>query len=115
MNKSWAKKFISPKFVLSSWYESNLDISILTTTWQQKLAYQKSMLKYSDNLIEKSVNNNLLSDDLLSDDLLNGNIFIYIHSNINIDTKAKSNLGKDMINNNLLEKNFGINIENLFE
>ena len=73
------------------------------------------MLKYSDNLIEKSVNNNLLSDDLLSDDLLNGNIFIYIHSNINIDTKAKSNLGKDMINNNLLEKNFGINIENLFE
>ena len=78
------------------------------------------MLKDSDDCVDKGVSNNLLSNNLLSNNLLSDNLLgdnnpAHIDSNINMDTKAKSNLNKDMIGNNLLEENSGINVENLFQ
>ena len=77
------------------------------------------MLKYSNDFVEKSASNNLLGNDLLSNDLLGNdllgdNSFAYIDSNIDMDTKAKSNSDEDMTGNNLLKENSGINIEDLF-
>ena len=73
------------------------------------------MLKYFDESVEKSVTNNLLSDDLLSDNLLSDNNSAYINSNIHIDTKVKSNPDKNIIGGKFLEKNFRINIKDLFQ
>lgn len=72
-------------------------------------------IQYSDNWVEKGVGNNLLGNDLLGDDLLSNNSLAHINSNINMDTKTKSNLDKDIISGNLLEKNSEINIEDLFQ
>lgn len=109
------KKFVSLEFVFFSWNESNLDILILTSTQQQNLACWKSMLKYLDDSIEESAGDNLLVDNLLGNNLLGDKNLAHINSNINMDTKAKLNLDKDMSGGNFLEKNFGINIENLFQ
>lgn len=49
------------------------------------------MSKYLNNLIKKDVGNNLLGD----------NNFIHINNNIDINTKAKSNLDEDMTDKNL--------------
>lgn len=40
----------------------------------------------------------------INDNLLNNDNFIYIHSNINIDIKAKSNLDKNITDSNSLWK-----------
>ena len=49
------------------------------------------MLKYSDDSVEEGAGNNLLDNNLLDDDLLGDDSLVYIDSNINMDTKAKSN------------------------
>ncbi len=72
------------------------------------------MLKYSNKFVKESAGNNLLGDNLLDDDLLGNNSPTHIDSNIDMDTKVKSNPDKDMIGDNLLKENFGINIEDLF-
>lgn len=68
------------------------------------------MLKYSNDLIAKDTDDNSLSHNLLDNDLLGNNSLIYINCNINIDIKVKSNLDKNMIDDNLLEENFEIKI-----
>lgn len=78
------------------------------------------MLKYSNDSVKEGTGNDLLGDDLLGDnllgdDLLGDNSPIHINSNIDIDTKAKLNLDKDITDENLLKKNSGINIEDLFQ
>lgn len=73
------------------------------------------MLKYSNNSIKESANDHLLGNNLLSDNLLDNNNPVYINSNIYMNTKTKSNLDQDMTNYNFLEKNFRINIKNLFQ
>ena len=83
--------------------------------YYKNLTHQKSMLKYFDDFVKKGASDNLLSDNLLVDDLLDNNNSAHIDSNINMDTKAKLNSDKDMTGNNLLEKNSGINIEDLFQ
>ncbi len=72
------------------------------------------MLKYSDDSIEEDIGDDLLGDDLLDDDPLGDNSPAHIDSDIDMDTEAKSNPDEDMISNNLLEENSGINIEDLF-
>ncbi len=72
------------------------------------------MLKYSDSSVEKDAGDNLLGDDLLGDDPLGDNNPTYVDSNIDIDIEAKSNPDKDMIGNNFLEENSGINIKDPF-
>lgn len=108
--KAKQKEFISPEFVFFSRNKSDLDISILILAWWQKLAYWKLMLKYFDNSVEKSANDNLLNDNFSGDDLLDGNSLAHINSNIDMNIKAKSNSDKDMIGSNFLEENSGINI-----
>ncbi len=109
------KKFISPKFILLSWNESDLDIPILTPVRLQKLAYEKSILKYSDDSVKENADDNLLSDNFLGNNLLDDDSPTYIDSNINIDTKAKLNSVEDMTSDKLLEENSEINIEDLFQ
>lgn len=87
---------------------------MLILAWQWELAHQKSISKYSDDLIEEDAGDNLLTDNLLGDVLLSDNNLVHIDSNIDIDTKAKSNHDEDMIGNKLLEENPGINIKNMF-
>ncbi len=82
---------------------------MLTPARRQKLAYQKFILKYFDNSVEEHDGDNLLGDDPLGD-----NSPTRSDSNINMDTKTRSNFYEDMTSNNLLEKNSGINIEDLF-
>lgn len=72
------------------------------------------MLKYFDDFVEEDAGDNLLGDNLLDDDLLGNDSPAYIDSNINIDTKAKLNLNKNMTGNNFSEENYRINIEDLF-
>lgn len=65
------------------------------------------MLKYSDDLIKKGIDdnflgNNLLDDNLLVDNLLGDNSPIYINNNIKMDTKAMSDPYKNIIGNNFL-------------
>ncbi len=82
------------------------------------------MLKYSDDFVEKGADDNLLGDNLLGENLLGGNLLdnnllgdnssTYINSDINIDSKAKSNLDENVTNDNFQEENSVINIENLF-
>ena len=47
--------------------------------------------------------------------MLRNNSPAYIDSNINMDTKAKSNPDEDMTDKNLLKENSRINIEDLFQ
>ena len=105
---------ISPKFILLLQNESDLDIFLLTLARRQKLAHQKSILKYFDDFVKEGAGDDLLGNNLLGNDLLSDNSPIHINKNSDIDTKANSNPNKDIIGNNLLEKNFGINIEDLF-
>ncbi len=109
------RKSISPEFVALSRNESDSDISMLTPARQQKLARRRSMLKYSDDSVEKDAGDDLLGDDLLDDDPLSDDSPAHINSNIDMDTKAKSNPDEDMTGDNLLEENSGINIEELFQ
>ncbi len=104
------KKSIFPEFVSPLQSESNSDIHMLTSTRWQKLACRKSILKYSDDSVEEDTD-----DDSLADNLLGDNSPAHIDSNINIDTKAKSNPDENMTDNNLLEKNSGINNEDSFQ
>ncbi len=113
--KAEQKKSISPEFISSSRNESDLNISILTPTQQRKLARQKSILKYSDDSIEEDVGDDLLGNNLLGDNPLVDDSPAYINSDINIDTKAKSNPNEDMTSHNILEENSRINIEDLFQ
>ena len=87
---------------------------MLTSAQRQKLAYQKLILKYSNDFIEEDASDNLLGDNLLGNNPLNDNNPAYIDSNINMDIKVKSNPNENITNNNFLEKNFKINIEDLF-
>lgn len=80
-----------------------------------KNSTSKINTQYSDNSVEKGANDNLLGDNLLGDNLLSDNSLVYIDSNIDKNTKVKSNFDKDMTGDNLLKKNFGINIEDLFQ
>lgn len=73
------------------------------------------MLKYSDDFVEKDVSINLSIDNLLGDDLLDDNCLENINSNINMNTKVKSNSDKDIIGNIFLEKNSEINIKDFFQ
>ncbi len=73
------------------------------------------MLKYSDDSVEESADDNLLDNNLLDDDLLGDNSPAHTDSNIDMDTKVKSNPDEDMTSNNFLEENSGINIEDLFQ
>ncbi len=73
------------------------------------------MLKYSDDSVEKSASDDSLGNNLFDDGLLDDNNPAHIDSNIDMDTKAKSNFDEDLIGDNLLEENSGINIENLFQ
>lgn len=59
------------------------------------MIYWKSIVEYSNDLIEKGAD----------DDLLHDNNLIYIDNNINIDTKAKLNPDKEMTSDNLYKKN----------
>ncbi len=88
---------------------------MFTSVQRQKLARQKSILKYSNDSAEEDASNNSLGDDLLNDDLLSDDSPTYIDSDIDMDTKAKSNLDEDMTGNKVLKKNSGINIKDLFQ
>ena len=93
---------------------------MLILAQQQKLARQKSMLKYFDDFVEEGAGDNLLGNNLLGNNLLGNNLLgnnspAHIDSNTNMDTKAKSNPNEDMTGNNFLEKNSEINIKNLFQ
>lgn len=68
------------------------------------MIHHKSIVEYSDDLIERSADDNLLNDDNL----------IHIDIDINIDIQVKSNPDEEMTGNNLQEKNSEINIEDLF-
>lgn len=57
-----------------------------------------------DDLIEWCANNNLFDDNNL----------VHIHNNIKIDIKSMSNPDKNMTGGNLYNKNFEINIKDLF-
>ncbi len=92
-----------------------MDILILTPARRQKLACQKSILKYFDNSVEEDVGDDLFGDNLLGDNPLGNDSPAHINSNIDMDTEAKSNPDEDMTGVNLLEENSGINIENLFQ
>ncbi len=109
------RKSISVEFVPSSRNESDSDILILTLARRQKLARQKSMLKYSDYSVKENASDDSLGDDSLGDDPLGDNNFAHIDSDIDMDTETKSNPNENMTDNNLLEENSGINIENLFQ
>lgn len=50
----------------------------------------------------------------IGDNLLSDNNFANIDTNINIDTKGKFKLNKNMTSGNLHKKNSGINIKDLF-
>lgn len=100
--KTEQKKFIFPKFVLFSQNNNDLDISILTPIWQQKLVYWKSILKYSNDSIKKEAGDDSLGDNLFGNDLLDNNNPTHINSDINMDTKTKLNPNKDTTGNNLL-------------
>ncbi len=56
-----------------------------------------------------------MGDDSLGDDPFGDDSPAHINSNIDMDTEAKSNPDEDMTSNNLLEENFRINIEDLFQ
>ncbi len=78
------------------------------------------MLKYFDDSVKGDASddllgNNSLGDDLLGDDPLGDESPAHIDSNIDMDTETKSNPDQDMTGDNLLEENFGINIEDLFQ
>lgn len=103
--KAGQKKFISAEFVSSSQNESNLNILLLTSAQRQKLAHQKSISKYSNNLIDESAGGNLLGNNNLA----------YINSDIHINTKVKSNLDENMTGDNLHKKYSEMNIKNLFQ
>lgn len=79
----------------------NIDAQLIT-----ELARQNTMLDTSDNLVGDNINAGLLSDNDLS------------HGNINMDTKAKSNLDENITDkdnmNELCKDDLGITIENLF-
>lgn len=68
------------------------------------LIFWKSILKCLNNLLKEYVNNNLMKNDNC----------IYIESNININIKLIFNSNKNMTSNNIYEKNFEINIKDLF-
>ncbi len=72
------------------------------------------MLKYSDHSVKEGAGDDLLGNNLLGDNLLGDNSPTHIDSDINIDTEAKSNPDEDMTGDNLLKKNSGINIKDLF-
>ncbi len=72
------------------------------------------MLKYSDDSVKEDAGDDLLVDNLLGNDPLDDDSLAYIDSDIDMDTKAKLNPDEDMTDDNRLEKNSGINIEDLF-
>ncbi len=73
------------------------------------------MLKYSDDFVEEDAGDDSLGDDSLGDNPLSDNSPAYIDSDIDMDTKVKSNPDEDMTSDNLFEENSGINIEDLFQ
>ncbi len=109
------RKSISLEFVAPSRNVSDLDIPMLTPARRQKLACQKSMLKYSDDSVQEDVRDDSLSDNSLGDDPLTDDSPTHIDSDIDIDTEVKSNPNDDMTGDNLLEENSGINIKDLFQ
>ncbi len=88
---------------------------MLTLAQQQKLTYQKSILKYPEDSIEDDTSEDLLGEDLLGDDLLDDDSSAHINSNINLNTEVNSNSDEDMTGDNFLKENSGINIEDLFQ
>lgn len=63
------------------------------------------MSKYSDDSIKEGARDDLLSDNNPK----------HINNDIDMDTKAQSNLHEDMISSNLYKRNSGINIKDLFQ
>ena len=64
-----------------------------------------------DNLL----GDNSLSDNLLGSDSLGDDNPLHMDSNINMDTKVKSNPSENKTGGNFLEETSRISIENLFQ